>query len=85
MRTRKADEIGTSGKQDRVHMVRLVDIADSHRRHACLVADAVRKRRLEHAAVNRTRIDRSLSGRNIADIDARRLQHPRNLAPRPAA
>ena len=51
-------------------MVRLKNIADRHGRHAGLVADAVGERRLEHAAVDRPRVDRGLARGHVADIDA---------------
>ncbi len=79
MRPCEADEVGATGHQDRVDVVGLVDVADRHRRHAGLVADAVGERRLEHAAVDRPGADRGLAGRDVADVDAGLLEHARDL------
>src|SRR5215472_9658675 len=52
MRPSEADQIGASGHQDRVDVVRLENVANRHGGHAGLVADAVGERRLKHAAVD---------------------------------
>src|SRR6516164_995601 len=75
MRPRQANEIGAAGHQDRIDVIRLVDVADRHGRHAGLVADAVGERCLEHTAVNRPRFDRGLSRRHVTNIDAGFLQY----------
>ena len=75
MRPRQANQVGTTRHQDRIDVIRLVDVAHRHGGHAGLVTDAVRERCLEHAAIDRPRFDRSLSRGDIADIDASLLQH----------
>ena len=69
MRPRQTHQVGAPGHQDRIHMIRLVDIADCHGRDVALVADAVGKRCLEHTSVDWTRLDRCLPGRYIDNID----------------
>ena len=46
---------------------------------ADLVADAIGERRLEHAAIDRLRLDRSLPGRDVDQIGARLLERARDL------
>ena len=79
MRPGEADEVGAAGHQNRVHVVGLVDVADRHRRHAGLVADAIGERGLEHAAIDRLSPDRGLAGGHVADIDPGLLQHAADL------
>ena len=91
VRPGEADEVGAAGHQDRVDVVGLVDVADRHGGDADLVADAVGERRLEHAAVDRARLDGGLAGRHVDDVDALGLQdagdgdrlHRRDAAIRP--
>src|SRR5579863_4986968 len=79
MRPGETHEVGTPGHEDRVHMVGLIDVADRHGRHAGLIADAVRERGLEHAAIDWLSLDRRLTGRHVADIDPGLLQEPADL------
>ena len=51
-------------------MVRLVDVADRHRRHPALVAHLVGEGRLEHAPVDRAAIGPGLAGRDVDEVGA---------------
>ena len=53
MHARKADQIGAAGDQDRIHLIRVADVAHGHCGNAGLIADAVAERGLEHAAIER--------------------------------
>ena len=79
MRTGEAHKVGPSGQQDGIHMVRLGDIAHRHGRQSGLVADAVRKRGLEHAAIDGPRLDTGLAGRDVDDIGPGGGEHLRDL------
>ncbi len=71
-----AHEVGAPGRDDRVHLVGLGDVADGDRRHARLVADLVAERRLIHAAVDRLRLDRRLAGGHVDDVRAGSDERP---------
>src|SRR5215470_17730152 len=62
---RQAAQVGASGHEDGIDVVRLVDVADGDGGHARLVADAVREGRLEHAAIHGTCGLRRLARRYI--------------------
>ena len=70
MRPGKRDQIGASGGEDGVHLVRGGDRADAHGGDMRLVANAVRERRLEHASVHRLAMADGLPRRDVHQIDA---------------
>ena len=57
-------------------MIRLKDITNRHGRAAERVADLVRKRCLEHAAIDRPRHRRRLAGGNVDQVSAKFLESP---------
>ena len=57
MRPGQADKIGAAGKQNGIYLVGLGDVAHRHGGKLRFIADAVAERRLEHAAIDRLRID----------------------------
>ena len=73
VRASERHEIGAAGSEKRVHLVGRGDVADADRRDIRLVADLVRERALEHAAVDRLRLADGLPGRHVDEIDARRF------------
>jgi hypothetical protein len=71
-------EIGSFRRQDRVDLIGGGDVADRHRPDADLLANAIGKRRLEHAAVDRCLLRHGLATRDIDQVDAVLLQRARD-------
>src|SRR5262249_31394616 len=63
-------EIGAPGGQDTVDVVVRGDVADGHRRHVGLVADAIAERRLIEPAVDGLLVGHCLAGRYGDDVTA---------------
>ncbi len=76
---RKAHKVRPSRHQDRIDVIRLVNIANRHGRHMRLVPDPVGKRRLEHAAIDGPCGLGRLTGGHVANINIMGLQHPGDL------
>src|SRR5262245_24804094 len=63
-------EIGTPSRQDAVDVIVRSDVADRHRRHVGLVADAIAKRRLIEPAIYGPLVGHRLAGRYGDDVTA---------------
>ena len=68
MRPRKADQIGTPCHQDRIDVIGLENIAHGHGFHTGIVANAVRHRRLEHAAIDGATFGAGLTCADVDDV-----------------
>jgi len=68
VRPGERDEVGAAGGEDRVCVVRLVDIADRHGRELAFIADAIAERSLEHSAVDWLLVGPGLSGGNVDQV-----------------
>ena len=79
MRAGNRTQIGAAGGDDAVDMVDLGNRPDGNRLDANLVADAVGKRRLVHAAINRFRGACGLTRRDVDEVAAGGLEEPRNF------
>src|SRR5215475_635482 len=72
-------EISAPGRQDTVDVVIRGDVADRHRRHVGLVADAIAERRLIEPAVYGLLVGRRLAGRYGNDVTAVLAEPPREI------
>ena len=77
VRPRHRAQVGAAGGDDHVHVVGLEDGAHGHGGDADLVADAVGKRRLVHAAVDRLLLGHHLARAAVDDVGARGLEQAR--------
>lgn len=68
MRSCKADQIGAPCHQDRIDMIGLENIAHGHGFHTRIVANAVRHRRLEHAAIDGAGFGAGLACAYVDDV-----------------
>src|SRR5579872_6477008 len=70
MRAPERNQIGPAGGKNGINLVGRGDVADTHGRHACFVADLIGERGLEHAAIDRLRVAHGLPGGDIDEVDA---------------
>jgi hypothetical protein len=72
-------QVGAAGSDDAVDMIGLGDRADGDGRNASLVADAVGKRRLVHAAISGPLLRAHLPRRAVDHVGTGRLEGARDL------
>ena len=73
------DQIGTSCRQNAVHLIGIHDVAHRNDRYERGVANAVGQRRLKHTAIDRACSRCGFAGGNIDKIDACVLETLRDL------
>ena len=73
------DEIGASGGNDAVCLVRIGDRANRHGRDTCLLADPIREWRHPHAAEDWSLVIHHLSRGHIDHVSTSRAKHSRDF------
>ena len=79
VRPRERAEIRPAGRDDRVDLIGLGDVADRYRGNAGLVANAIAEGRLEHPAVDRSGSRGRLARGDVDDVGSRGVKGARDL------